>query len=130
MSNFSLTISEIYNRFLPLAEQNGISLNLDIVDSDIIAEELANVKTDIEQAISTAIDRSKQGKISIQVKRGEITISDTGTTLSRPLCDLLSRNRKHVSVTSRVGFGTKVKIQLNHTGKAQKTDSKPKKSQS
>jgi len=121
MSNFSLTISEIYNHFLPLATENGISLNLDFVDSDIITEELTNVKTDIEQAISAAIDRSKQGEISIQVRRNEIIISDTGTTLSRPLCELLSG--KHITISSRVGFGTKVKIELKRTEKPQKANS-------
>ncbi len=115
MYRLSLIISEIYNKFLPLAEQNGIRLNLDLIDTEAVAEELAGIKNDIEKAVSEAIDRSPQGEIAIQVNKQEIIISDTGTTLSRPVCAMLSG--KHVQVSSRVGFGTKVRISLERTEK-------------
>ncbi len=115
MYRLSLIISEIYNKFLPLAEKNGIQLNLDLIDSDVVTEELTGIKDDVEKAISEAIGRSAQGEIAIQVNRKEIIISDTGTTLSRPVCALLSG--KYIDVSSRVGFGTKVRISLERAEK-------------
>lgn len=115
MYRLSLIISEIYNKFLPLAEKNGIQLNLDLIDSDVVTEELTGIKDDVEKAISEAIGRSAQGEIAIQVNSEEIIISDTGTTLSRPVCALLSG--KYIDVSSRVGFGTKVRISLERAKK-------------
>jgi len=115
MYRLSLIISEVYNKFLPLAEKNGIELNMDFIDRDIVAEELTGIRDDVEKAISEAIGRSAQGEITIQVNQNEIIISDTGTTLSRPVCALLSG--KYVNVSSRVGFGTKVRISLKRTPK-------------
>lgn len=111
MYRLSLIISEIYNQFLPLADQSGIKLNLDLIDPDIVTDEIAQIKTDVESAISESLQRSTQGEISIQVNKEEITISDTGTTLSKTACSLLSN--KYVQVSSRVGFGTKVRIKLS-----------------
>ncbi len=110
MYHLSLIISEIYNKFLPLAEQNGIQLDLDVVDSTVIAKELSGIQEDVEKALSETISRSDKGKISIKVNRQEIIISDTGTTLSHALCSLLSS--KYVDVKSRVGFGTTIRINL------------------
>ncbi len=115
MYRLSLIIGEVYNKFLPLAEKNGIQLNLDLIDSDVVTEELTGIKDDVEKAISEAIGRSAQGEIDIQVNRKEIIISDTGTTLSRPVCALLSG--KYIDVSSRVGFGTKVRISLERAEK-------------
>lgn len=115
MYRLSLIINEIYNKFLPLAEQNGVQLNLDLVDTDVVTAELAGIKNDVEKAVSEAIGRAPQGEIAIQVNQQEIIISDTGTTLSRPVCAMLSS--KHVHVSSRVGFGTKVRISLARTKK-------------
>lgn len=115
MYRLSLIISEVYNKFLPLAEKNGIQLNLDLIDSDVVTEELTGIKDDVEKAISEAIGRSAQGEIAIQVNKKEIIISDTGTTLSRPVCTLLSG--KYIDVSSRVGFGTKVRISLERAEK-------------
>lgn len=110
MYHLSLIISEIYNKFLPLAEKNGIQLDLDVVDSSVIAKELSGIQEDVEKALSETINRSDKGKISIKVNRQEIIISDTGTTLSHSLCSLLSS--KYVDVKSRVGFGTTIRINL------------------
>lgn len=113
MYRLSVIISEVYNKFLPLAEQNGIQLNLDMIDTSIVVEELASIKGDVEKAVSEAIGRSaksENSEITIQVNGHEIVITDTGTTLSRPVCALLSN--KYVDVSSRVGFGTKVRIKL------------------
>lgn len=110
MYRISLLISEVYNQFLPLAESNGIRLNLDIVDPDIVTEELSSIKTDIEKTMASAVDRTSQGEITIQVTPEAIIVSDTGTTLSRPVCELLSN--QYIDVKSRVGFGTKVSIKL------------------
>lgn len=110
MYHLSFIISEIYNKFLPLAEQNGIQLDLDVVDSSVIAKELSGIQEDVEKTLSETISRSDKGKISIKVNRQEIIISDTGTTLSHSLCSLLSS--KYVDVKSRVGFGTTIRINL------------------
>lgn len=110
MYRLSLIISEVYNKYLPLAEKGRVALNLDFSDTTKTVDDPEAIKADLEKHLGSALDRSISGEVSIAVEPDAIIITDSGTTLSKPLCSLLSRGR--VNVTSRVGFGTTVRISL------------------
>lgn len=109
MSKLSEVVGKLYQKYQPIASATKIQLNLDIrEDSDVDDE---TISQDLEKQIDSALQRAKQGKVNISIQNKEIIISDTGTVLSKPLCQLLSNERTEVK--SRVGFGTKVKIKLS-----------------
>lgn len=117
MYQLSLIIGEVYRKYLPLAEQKGVSLSLDYPDTTSTIADPEEVKADLDRQLSAALDRSDQNRITITARRDYITIADSGTTLSKPICELLSSER--VSVKSRVGFGTTIKINLKSAPKTQ-----------
>lgn len=110
MYRLSLIISEIYNKYLPLAEKGSVALNLDFSDTTKTVDDPEAIKADLEKHLSSALSRSDRGEINITVGENAIVITDSGTILSKPICALLSKGR--VSITSRVGFGTTVRISL------------------
>lgn len=110
MCRLSLIISEIYNKYLPLAEKGNIALNLDFSDTTKTVDDPETIKADLDKHLSSALNRSGRGEISITVEEDAIVVIDSGTTLSKPICALLSKGRVHVN--SRVGFGTTVRISL------------------
>ena len=110
MYRLSLIISEVYNKYLPLAEKGRVALNLDFSDTTKTVDDPEAIKADLEKHLGSALDRSISGEVSIAVESDAIIITDSGTTLSKSLCSLLSHGR--VKVTSRVGFGTTVRISL------------------
>lgn len=110
MYRLSLIISEIYNKYLPLAEKDGIILNLDFSDTTKQISDPDRVKQDLEGHLSSALQRSDAGEVTVSVDKTAISITDTGTTLSPSTCSLLSN--RYIDVSSRVGFGTTVKIFL------------------
>ena len=117
MYRLSLIIGEIYNKYLPLAEKKGISLSLDYPDTTGSIANPEEIKADLEKHLDSALSRSKNSNITIAARRDCIVISDSGTTLSKPVCKLLSNSR--VEVKSRVGFGTTVKINLKSNEKSE-----------
>lgn len=119
MYRLSIIISEIYNKYLPLAEKNGIRLNLDFADTTQEISDPEEIAKELDEHLSSALKRTDRGEIKISVDRQKITITDTGTTLSKPICSLLSKGL--VTVKSRVGFGTSVILDLS------KIKSKPEK---
>lgn len=121
MNKFSQTIHNLYNKILPIAEQSGVELDLDYSDPATIEFDVETddpeLKAELEEELKNAITRTNSGSIKLKVANGAISITDTGTILSRPLCESLSHGR--VSVKSRVGFGTNINISL---AKADKTN--------
>lgn len=121
MNKFSQTIHNLYNKILPIAEQSGVELDLDYSDPATIEFDVETddpeLKAELEKELKNAITRTNSGSIKLKVANGAISITDTGTILSRPLCESLSHGR--VSVKSRVGFGTNINISL---AKADKTN--------
>ncbi len=113
MYQLSVIINEIYNKYLPLAEKNRAQLDLDFTDTTQKVVDPEDIKTELDQQLSTILKHTNQGKIQIIVNQNEIIIQDSGTILSKPLCRLISKGR--ISVNSRVGFGTKITIQLHTT---------------
>lgn len=110
MHRLSLIISEIYNKFLPLAENSKVQLSLDFPDTTQEVSDPEALKADLEQHLGSALSRSKGGKVTVAVRKNQITITDSGTILSKPICNLMSNSR--IQVKSRVGFGTTVTINL------------------
>lgn len=110
MYRLSFVISEIYNKYLPLAEKAGISLNLDFPDTTQKIKEPSRVKKHLDTHVDSALKRTLKGEICIEVKKGCVIVRDTGTVLSKPMIEMLSN--EHVKVSSRVGFGTTVTISL------------------
>ncbi len=108
MYRLSLIISEIYNKYLPLAEQNGIVLNLDVSDPTKQVSNPEQIKSFLDEQLSSTIQRADRSQVTIGVDKESITITDSDTTLSHAACRLLSN--RHIEVTSRVGFGTTAKI--------------------
>ncbi len=108
MYRLSLIISEIYNKYLPLAEKDGIILNLDFSDTTKEISDPDRIKQFLDEHLSSTLQRSDKGEVTISVDKNAITITDSATTLSRAACALLSN--KYIDVSSRVGFGTTVKI--------------------
>lgn len=115
MHRLSVIISEIYNKFLPLAENSQVKLSLDFPDTTQKITDPETLKSELEEHISSALARTKSGEITISVQKQVIQITDSGTILSKPVCTLMSNAR--IQVKSRVGFGTTVTISLVPTTK-------------
>ena len=114
MGKISEVVGKLYQKYQPIASAAQVQLNLDIRDDSNIDDE-SEVSQNLEKQLDSAIKRTKQGKINISIRNKEIIISDTGTILSKPICELLSNS--HTEVKSRLGFGTKVKISLDKKDK-------------
>lgn len=123
MYRLSLIISEIYNKYLPLAEKDGIILNLDFSDTTKEIADPDRVKQYLDQHLDSTLKRSDKGEVTIGVDKSSITITDSATTLSHTACTLLSN--KYIEVTSRVGFGTTVKIFFQPRELTSPTSEKP-----
>ncbi len=108
MYRLSLIISEIYNKYLPLAEKDGIILNLDFSDTTKEITDPERIKKFLDEHLDSTLKRSDKGEVTIGVDKDAITVTDSATTLSRTACALLSN--RYIDVVSRVGFGTTVKI--------------------
>ena len=104
MYRLSIIIDEIYLKYLPLAEKMGITLNLDFPDPTVKVDKADNVRKELDRSVKSALGRTIKGEIKIEVKKGKITVTDGGTTLSKEACAMLSG--EHVTVKSKVGFGT------------------------
>lgn len=110
MHRLSLIVSEIYNKLLPVAENSKIQLSLDFPDTTQEVSDPETLKADLEQHLNSALSRSRGGKVTVTVRKNQITITDTGTILSKPICALMTNSR--IQVKSRIGFGTTVTINL------------------
>ncbi len=111
MERISTIISEIYKKFLPIAEKGEIQLDLDLNSPDELIENTDQLIQDIESELNSALARNPKGHITIALRRHKILITDSGTTLSRTMCALLSAGR--IFVKSRPGFGTTVEIDIS-----------------
>lgn len=112
MQRLSKTIGELYRKYLPLAEKMQIQLNLDLQgqDFEFELEDINKIQSRAEKALGSALKRSPQGKVTISITDNKLIIKDTGKTLSKNVCKLLSNDQTKLS--SRVGFGTTIQINL------------------
>lgn len=111
MYRLSLIISEVFNKYLPLADQAKVQLNLDFSDTTKQVQHPEAVKHDLDEQLGSALQHTVGGEISVTVTDHTITITDQETVLSPAACALLSNRR--VTVKSRTGFGTTITIQLS-----------------
>ena len=111
MYRLSFVVNEIYNKYLPLAEKAGISLNLDFPDTTMKVDEPSKIKDDLDKHVGSAMGRAIKGEVSINVFSDRIVVKDTGTVLSKPMAEMLKLGER-IEVKSRVGFGTTVTIFL------------------
>lgn len=120
MARIAVIISEIYTKYLPLAEKASIRLDLDVRDAGAEVDDEETLKTELEEHLKSALKRTTDGEIKISVQKHKIILKDSGTTLSPTACALLSRGR--IKVKSRVGFGTSVEINFSpkDTSKSEK----------
>ena len=108
MYRLSVIINDIYLKYLSPASKLGLTLNLDFPDTTIKVDDGERIKKDVEKSVRNMVDKSNKGDITIMVRKNKIVISDTGTVLSKAACALFTND--HISVKSRVGFGTEVTI--------------------
>ena len=123
MSRISIIISEIYTKYLPLAEKASIQLNLDITNPNQEVPNPESIKIELEEHLKSALKRTPSGEIKIKAHKGQIIFQDSGTTLSPTACALLTRGR--VKAKSRVGFGTTISIDLTTKTSAKSTKALP-----
>lgn len=108
MYPLSTIISEVYQSYQDLARQHRIQLNLDLSDQSGSTSHPEKVKAILATELTAAIARAPHGQITITLKHSQIILRDNGAALSKTLCRQLSQGC--LTVTSRVGFGTKVII--------------------
>ena len=117
MYKLSNALTTIYNYYLPTCFAKGIELNLDLKDVSLTTSSPSAIKKIVKPLIDDAISRTgKKGSITIGASRTksglEITISDTGESLSRAeQADLMAKN-DNFDVTSRLGYGTTITIDI------------------
>lgn len=123
MGKLSLFIGDLYHKYQPEAERIGVKLSLDYPDT---TQDLADesVLPQVEKQLSSMLERSQHGEVTLAVRKGIISITDRDTVLSKPLCRLLSNSR--VTVKSRIGFGTKVEIRTGAGEKGRDAEGKSK----
>lgn len=110
MYRLSAIIEDIYKKYLPVAENLGVILNLDFPNPTKRIPEPSKVREPLEIHVSSALKRTK-GEVRISVGKNGIEIFDNGTTLS-PTALALFNKPDHIEAKSRVGFGTKVFIKF------------------
>ncbi len=110
MERFSDSVSDIVKKYLPKFREASITFDLDFPDTTINIEDKDRVKKDIEKGLKSSISRTKNGRIKLTIKKGEISITDTGTVIDKTTCKNMTT--EHFKVKSRVGFGTTFTINL------------------
>ena len=108
MFRISEIIENLYQKYLPIVKKLGVSLDVDFPDTTLTIREKEKVEKALDKSLRSAVKRHRNGRISIIVRPGKIIVKDDGTILSKTTCDLLTT--EHVTVKSRVGFGTTVTI--------------------
>lgn len=110
MYRISAIIEDAFREFLPLAEKRRIGFDIDFPDPTIRISRPSIVRTPLFKQLPLAIERA-QKHVSFAVKKSEIIIRDDGIALTPAATKELSSN-ENVTVKSRVGFGTEVRIKF------------------
>ena len=101
-------VNRVCKKYLPTIKNVGITFDLDFPDTTIMTEDKDRVEKDLDRGMKSAVSRTKKGTIKLSIKKGEISITDTGTVIDKTTCREISN--EHFIVKSRVGFGTTVTI--------------------
>ena len=101
-------VIRVTKKYLPTIRNIGITFDLDFPDTTIDVDDKERVEKDLDRGMKSAVSRTKKGSIKMSIKKGEISITDTGTIIDKSTCKKISN--EHFIVKSRVGFGTTITI--------------------
>lgn len=107
MYKVSSIISEIYNKYLPLAEQKHIQLNVDLGNNSESTDKPNKVRRSIEEYLDLAMRNSCQNAITIRIKNNHVVIADDKIL---PRSAFAKLDKEQIQVKTRIGFGTTVVI--------------------
>lgn len=106
----SSLVNTVYQKYLAQAEQSGIFFDIDIPDPTLTVEDTSRIESELSRAVRSGLKRAQHGRLKIKVTPAKIVVSDTGAAITKEECARLSSDS--VTVTSRVGYGTRVAIKL------------------
>lgn len=110
MYRISAIIEDAFREFLPLAEKRRVGFDIDFPDPTLRVERPSLVRNPLNEQLELAIKRAEK-RVSLAVTKAGIVIRDDGVALSPSEVRELS-GAENVSVKSRVGFGTEVRIKF------------------
>lgn len=110
MYKISAIIEDAFRNALPLAEKLRIGLDIDFPDPTMRIERPSLLKNPLNEHLELAIRRAKK-RVSIVVSRVSVVIRDDGVALTPDMIREIT-DAENISIKSRVGFGTEVKIKL------------------
>lgn len=112
MNNLANSLYQLYQQFLPIAKKCEIQLDLDLGKAANVQIEASDeLMQEIGDELTSALTRSQDTHLSITASYNHIKLHDPDTVLSPAICQALTTDRVHV--TSRVGFGTTITIDLH-----------------
>lgn len=113
MNNLLSCITPVYRKYVSVLEKNGNSLDLNLKDPGI---EVSSPKT-ISSILTTYLDYIKKcgwnAKIIISSTDKEVIIKDSNTMIPDTLKEEILVF-DGVKVSSRLGFGTKIKVKIDY----------------
>lgn len=101
-------VNRVCKKYLPTIKNVGITFDLDFPDTTLTVKDKERIEKDLDRGMKSAVSRTKKGAIKLSIKKGEISITDTGTVIDKTTCREISND--HFIVKSRVGFGTTITI--------------------
>ncbi|MBR2658872.1 HAMP domain-containing histidine kinase [Candidatus Saccharibacteria bacterium] len=101
-------VNRVCKKYLPTIKNVGITFDLDFPDTTLTVKDKERIEKDLDRGMKSAVSRTKKGTIKLSIKKGEISITDTGTVIDKTTCREISND--HFIVKSRVGFGTTITI--------------------
>ena len=108
MYRISNLIEDAFRKNLRLAEQRRVAFDFDFPDPTLRIEHPSLLKEPLSTQLPLAVERAKS-RVSFKVTRDGILIRDDGIPLTPNQVKDLSTDDA-VTVKSRVGFGTEVRI--------------------
>jgi len=108
MYRISAIIEDAFREYLPLAEKRRVGFDIDFPDPTLRVERPSVVRKPLFEQLPLAIKRANR-RVSLAVTRTGVLIRDDGVALSPASAKELSSD-ENVTVKSRVGFGTEVRI--------------------
>ena len=111
MYRISAIIEDAFREYLPLAEKRRVGFDIDFPDPTLRVERPSLVRKPLFEQLPLAIKRASK-RVSLTVMRTGIVIRDDGVALSPAAVRELAGELENVTVKSRVGFGTEIRIKF------------------
>lgn len=113
MSTILSCITPLYNSYGPKLEKNGHTLDLNLKDPTIEVESPKTISAILRTYLDFIHKTGFQAKITIVSNDKYIILKDSNTMIPDSIKDQIL-GFDGVKVSSRVGFGTKIKILINY----------------